>query len=337
MENKSDKIDFVITWVDGNDPEWQKEKAKYQPKQNVDVRSVDARNIRYREWDNLQYWFRGIEKFAPWVNKIHFVTYGHLPSWLNTEHPKINIVKHSDYMPEEYLPTFNSRPIELNFHRIKDLSEKFVYFNDDMFLIDNVKQEDFFKNGLPCDMGIISATIARDKLFNSVLYNNMLVINSHFKKNEVIKENFFKWINIKYGKHLIKTFFCLPWKEFIGFYNKHVYMSYLKSTFEEVWNKEYELLDTTSKSKFRKKGDINHFLFQYWQLAEGKFYPKKMSFKFFQALEQTDEVVNAIKKQKYKCICLNDSIYNNENFEELKTKVKNSFEKLFPEKSSFEK
>ena len=134
-------IDFIITWVDGNDPLWQAEKAKYQAVKG------DASVNRYREWDTLRYWFRGVEKFAPWVNKVFFVTWGHLPSWLNTEHPKLRIVKHTDYIPSEYLPTFSSRPIDMNFHRIEDLSEHFVYFNDDMFLLRPVQQADFFVNG----------------------------------------------------------------------------------------------------------------------------------------------------------------------------------------------
>ncbi|MBR6159158.1 MAG: Stealth CR1 domain-containing protein, partial [Lachnospiraceae bacterium] len=124
------KIDFVITWVDGNDPEWRKEKEKYSGKT-----TGDDREKRYRDWELLRYWFRGVENCAPWVNKIHFVTCGHLPDWLDTGHPKLNIVNHKDYIPEQYLPTFSCRPIELNLHRIPGLSDDFVYFNDDMFLL----------------------------------------------------------------------------------------------------------------------------------------------------------------------------------------------------------
>ena len=133
----NDKIDFVMIWVDGNDPEWRKEKDKYSNK--VD-NNTDNREARFRDWDNLQYWFRGVEKFAPWVNKIHFVTCGHLPKWLNTENPKLNIVKHKDFIPEKYLPTFNSHTIELNLHRIKGLAENFVYFNDDLFIVKKTKE-----------------------------------------------------------------------------------------------------------------------------------------------------------------------------------------------------
>ena len=78
------KIDFVLTWVDCNDPEWQREKAKFQGKT-----LSDDDIMRYRDWDNLRYWFRGVEKFAPWVNSVFFVTCGHYPSWLNLNHPKL--------------------------------------------------------------------------------------------------------------------------------------------------------------------------------------------------------------------------------------------------------
>ena len=123
-------IDFVIIWVDGNDKEWRAEKDKYDDKPI----STSNSEVRFRDWDNLQYWFRGVEKYAPWVRKIHFITWGHLPTWLNTEHPKLHIVRHEDYIPNEYLPVFNSNVLEIYMHKIEGLSEEFVYFNDDIFL-----------------------------------------------------------------------------------------------------------------------------------------------------------------------------------------------------------
>ena len=122
------KIDFVVTWVDGNDVAWQAEKIRYSPKKTD---SGNEEN-RFRDWGLMKYWFRGIEKFAPWVNHVYFITWGHVPEWLNLEHEKLSIIKHSDYIPDEYLPTFNSNVIELNLHRIPQLSEHFVLFNDDM-------------------------------------------------------------------------------------------------------------------------------------------------------------------------------------------------------------
>ena len=66
----------------------------------------DSRENRFRDCDNLQYVFRGIEKYVPWANKIYFITWGHVPGWLNTDNDKIVIVKHEDFIPKEYLPTF---------------------------------------------------------------------------------------------------------------------------------------------------------------------------------------------------------------------------------------
>lgn len=118
------KIDFVIAWLDNSDPEWQDAFYSYLPQ---DRSSYDLREIRFRNWDNLRYWLRGVEKFAPWVNNIHLITYGQIPDWLNTNAPKLHLVKHSDYIPTKYLPTFSSCPIALNLHRIKELSEHFVF------------------------------------------------------------------------------------------------------------------------------------------------------------------------------------------------------------------
>src|SRR5699024_9347878 len=126
-------IDIVIPWVDNSDITWQKEKNKYE---NYDSR--DSRDIRYRDWDLLEYLFRGIEINAPWINKIHFITWGHIHEWMDESHEKLNIVKHEEFIPREYLPTFSSQTIELNMHRIKGRAEKFIYFNDDIFIIDKV-------------------------------------------------------------------------------------------------------------------------------------------------------------------------------------------------------
>ena len=90
-----EKIDFVIMWVDGADEKWLEEKKMYDT--NVDIEA--GGDHRFRDWDNLQYWFRGVEKFAPWVNSVYFITCGHYPEWLNLDHPKLKFVKHSDYIP----------------------------------------------------------------------------------------------------------------------------------------------------------------------------------------------------------------------------------------------
>ena len=111
-----EEIDIVITWVDGSDPIWLAEKVRYHPMYSVEIQNGDANSdCRYRSnQDLLRYWFRLIEKNAPWVRKIHFITCGQKPVWLKEDHPKISLVYHNDYLPKEYLPTFNSNVNELN-------------------------------------------------------------------------------------------------------------------------------------------------------------------------------------------------------------------------------
>jgi len=331
------KIDFVILWVDGNDAKWQKEKNKYMNKSRKDINGI----VRYREWDNLKYWFRGVEKFAPWVNRIYFITYGHIPKWLNTEHPKLKIINHKDYIPKEYLPTFSSHPIELNLWRINELSEHFVLFNDDVFLINFVKKEDFFVNGIPRDSynEVNLDFSSLDKTFASILNNNYRILNKYYDKRKKIFRYPLKYVNMKYGmkKNLqtIKTTISYPL--FRGINNEHVAQSFLKSYFEKLWIVEEKLLDDTSKNRFRSETDINQYLIRYFQLMDGRFNPRNPR-KFgiyFDIGENNERIISCIERQKVKCICINDSNPNID-FDKSKEEINNAFDKILSEKCSFE-
>ncbi len=327
-------IDFVIPWVDGNDPLWQKEREKYLP-----AATADASAKRFRSWDNLKYWFRGVEKFAPWVQRIHFITYGHIPAWLNTHHEKLNIVKHVDYIPHEYLPTFNSRPIELNVHRIGDLSEQFVFFSDDMFLIKKMKPTHFFKNNLPRDhVRMVFLTQNRNGFFRNNLLNDVELINHNFNKKNVQKKNLGKWFNIKYGRSNLYNLIFFPFETFPGFSNHHLPQPFLKSTFEEIWRKDPVILDETSRRRFRDKRDIHQYAVRYWQLASGLFSPVNVS-KYGKAYHLPSNLqmcLEAIEKPSSLMICINDAIDNDRDFESIKDQINKKLEHLFPNECSFE-
>ncbi len=324
-------IDFVVMWVDGNDKQWQNEKRKYQP-----MSSQDSSDVRYKDWDNLQYWFRGVEKFAPWVNKIHFVTWGHVPIWLNTAHPKINIVRHQDFIPKEYLPTFSANPIELNVHRISGLTDQFVLFNDDMFLIKDVAQTFFFDKEKCKDRIALSAITPNDEIISAIMFNNVRVINRHFSKRDVIKRNFSKLLFSNCGIHSVKTFLTLPFKFITGFYDDHLPYAYTKSIFEEVWEKENSLLDETCHSRFRSPSDVNQWLMRYWRLANGNF--TKCSRKqgiLLSITDNNDMMFKTILKQKYYMVCCNDG-GGYTSFDEQSKKLRACFSRLLADKSSFE-
>ena len=250
-------IDIVIPWVDGSDPVWQADHAKYRAS-----KSADNHPARYREWGLFRYWFRGIEQNAPWVRKVHLLTYGHLPAWLEPDHPKLHIVNHRDFIPEEYLPTFSSHTIELNMHRIPDLAEHFLYFNDDVYLMKPSRPEDFFRGGLPCDTAVMGVIKNNDtaNFMPYIMLNMMALVNMSFDKRSVIRQNFGKWFYPGYGKGLLYNLYLLPWGDFTGFRNYHSCVSFCKSTLEEVWDRFPEVLDATCRHKFRDRADVNQYL-----------------------------------------------------------------------------
>lgn len=329
MENK---IDFVILWVDGSDEAWLDERRKYSGDENTGSKS------RYRDWNNLQYWFRGVEKFAPWVNQIYFVTWGHIPSWLNLSHPKLKVVRHEEFIPTDYLPTFSSHPIELNLHRIKGLSERFVYFNDDTFLIRPVLQEDFFKNGLPRDCCIETA-ITQDNIddpFAHILLNNTALVNMHFKKREVIKKNWKKWFSPAYGKMIFRNVLMLPYQEFSGFKYTHMPSPFLKDSYEKVWEAEGDRLDRLCRNRFRNAADVNQYVIKHWQCVEGDYIPQSPSVGQFCVMGRDDEkLYETMRKQSAKMVCINDDD-RVEDFEKTREKVIRAFERILPEKSGYE-
>ncbi len=339
MRKENYPIDFVIPWVDGSDPEWRKKRNHYAALEGVPS-VIDNTETRFRDWDTVKYLFRSIEKNAPWVRKVHFITCGHLPSWLNPEAEKLNIVKHTDYIPEEYLPTFSANTIELNIHRIKGLAEHFVYFNDDILILQPTKRTDYFKNGLPREYAILNVISSshRGSIMDTAL-TDIEIINSYFKKNEVMKKNFRKWFSPAYGKDLMRTMLLMPWPIFTNLYGTHTSNPFLKSTFIELWEKETDILNTSSLHKFRTRRDVNQWLMREWQICEGQFLPKSpASGRMMVIKNDNSDIAKALKGKKYREICVNDNgaeaILD---FSKTYSELEQIMETAFPGKSSFEK
>lgn len=327
-------VDIVLLWVDGNDPAWQADYMRYSP-----ISSGDKEKIRFRDWDNLRYLFRGIEKCTPWIRKVHLVTYGHLPEWLNLEAPKLNIVKHSDFIPSEYLPTFNSHSIELHLHRIKDLTEQFIYFNDDTFLIDEIPVKRFFRNNLPCDIAALNTMQPNNQGIDHIICNDLMLINKYFPKKDLLKKHFFKWFNYRYISQWYRTLVLLPWRLHTGFVDPHLPNAYLKSTFEQIWALEPKLLQATVACKFRDITNINQYVMRYWRLCSGEF----SSYNVWKDSEylciqnnNLEHISNLIRNRRKKIVCLNDAD-STVDFEKAKDTLIKAFESIFPEKSTFEK
>lgn len=152
MKSAEFPIDIVYTWVNGDDPNWvTKKNSALQKIRPGELKPTAHSASRFTSVDELKYSLRSIHAFAPWIRTIHIVTDEQIPKWLNTEHPQIRVVDHKEIFKDATaLPTFNSTAIEANLHNIPELSEHFIYFNDDVFIGKSTKPTDFFtKSGLP--------------------------------------------------------------------------------------------------------------------------------------------------------------------------------------------
>lgn len=342
LENDTNQIiDIVITWVDGTDPDWMELRAKYQSGNNASsIRNVDARNARFRPWDTLKYLFRGIEACAPWVRKIHLVTWGHLPSWLDVSNPRLSVVKHEDFIPKKYLPTFSSHAIEFNFHRIEGLSERFVYFNDDMLIIKPTVASDFFRGGLPCDAAVLSPhKVEYGDWFYTPL-TNMAILNKHFRVHKVIGRHPLKWFNFKYGFDGLRTISMLPYPNFFGILNYHVPSSLTQEAFRELWAAEPVVMDETCSHRFRVSTDPNPWLIQEWQVASGRFAPRSVFFGdcfHIHNVQQADCAAQFIRARKRPLVCVNDVVDESVDFNDCRTIVEGALNDVFPRKCSFER
>ena len=338
MENN--QIDFVVTWLDSSDPVWQESLFAYS--QNAKGRKEKA---RFRDMNLFHYWFRAVEMYAPWVHKVYLVTNGKFPDWINRDNPKLVLVKHEDYIPKEYLPTFNCRVIELHLHKIQGLSEHFVYFNDDMILNSPLKPDYFFYKGLPCD-------INKETCFNVPIYTeadkfgtymammaDIGIINSHFKRNQTVSQSPKRWFGLHLGVNgLIMTLMLARQRLFVGFSNYHTEQAYLKSAFNEVWDAEPDIM-RASCTRFREDNTVNSYIFRYWQLAANRFHPLKRKGAFFFLIKRgvLKDVEKALHDAKIKSICLNDTpLCADDDFEYIGNHLYTLLNNKLPNKSSFE-
>lgn len=336
MTEKTD-IDVVILWVDGSDSEWQNEKDRYYAEIYGKAANTDN---RFRDWGLMKYWLRSIDKFMPWVRNIYFVTYGHYPKELNLNNPKINLVRHEEVIPKKYLPVFNSTAIEMNIHRIAGLSENFIYFNDDMYVLRQMEPENFFKNNLPCHYyAEIPYGFSGEPEYSQYhMMNDLRVINNHFNKGSLSRYAKY-FFSIKFKPHdNVRSF--LLWvispTLFLGFRNHHCPVAYKKSTFEEIWKEEKDIMEMTTSHRFRNYTDVNQWLVLWWQMVSGNFVAQKAAQMYFSATEKNaDQICEAIRKQKYDMVCINDTD-NRTDVEIMSEKIATAFEKILPQKCQFE-
>lgn len=308
------EIDLVYLWVDGSDPEWLKKKQQFVAAPTASA-EADAEG-RYANNDELKYAMRSAEKYAPWIRQIFIVTDNQIPEWLDTSHPKVKVIDHTEIFPPEVSPSFNSSVIEYYLYKVPGLSEHFLFANDDMFFNAPVSPEFFFaSDGYPI-----------------VRLKRKILGEWHYKLKAMI-------VRLgQYGRMLFDSMLLVN-KKFGIFYSgvpHHNIDSFRKSDYqkavEEVFHKEVEKSKT---HRIRAYGDLHRSAFAYYSLAIGhaqlKYVGRKESIRL---LTHKNNLRKYIDRYQPKLFCLNDSQRVKE---EHRKKIKPFLESLFPRKSSFEK
>lgn len=322
-------IDFVVLWVDDSDENWQQQKNIYKRLEND-----DKSNSRFRDAGLFKYWFRSVEKYAPWVNHIYLVTNGQVPKFLNLDNKKITLIRHSDIMPEDALPTFNSNAIEFCINSIPNLNEHFVVFNDDMFLNKSVKPNDFFSSkGIPKDTAGLNQVMPIEN-FDHIIANNISIINNSFNKAEVLKKQWRLFFNLKNGPLNIYTMLLYFFPRFSRLYDLHIPYSFRKSLFDKFVDANRELVSETIHTKFRSITDISLWGIRYFQIVSGNISPRKYNFGKFYTYNEGGKIIKDIINQRHHIIDINDSEVNN--YTQIISNIVDAFEKQLPTKSSFE-
>ena len=259
MENiKNNPIDVVITWVDGEDPKHRAKRTQFLTGKKENKFKDVAGETRYNQVGEIYYCIASIIRFAPWVNKIYIVTDEQDPkvdTFINKHFPNctipIEIIDHKVIFKgyEEYLPTFNSLTITSMLWRIPNLSEHFILFNDDVVLLRETKEEDYFANGkivlygenwIPTFMA--ETSIALQTLVRKLSGRKALLSFKKFMLNAAYALNQSKFIRLRHTPHAFR-----------------------KSIFQKFYDEHPQLLVNNIKHRFRNKeqyssAELHHLL-----------------------------------------------------------------------------
>lgn len=291
-------MDAVITYVDGQDPSWRADYEKYVGKPLLEK--------RFRDWGTLKYLLRGIETRMPFVRNVFLVvsSESQIPNWADTEN--LHIVLHRDIIPEDLLPVFNSCTIEMFLHRIPNLAEEFLYFNDDMFPLLPCESTDFFRDG----RGVIG--ISRHLLSRNMYKDQCRAASDMARKALGMRKS---------------PIFIRP---------QHIPSPMLLSSCKMAFKVlEKDILATASR--LRTSANPNQYLYVDYMYFSGKIIPERVSNKHIsQKVWSGEKIADYILNPKSKFACINDVEMPDEKYLTMRDAIIKAFEKRFPKKSRFE-
>ena len=251
---KEQHTDVVISWVDGAEPIHRNKRLKFLNKPK-DETLPGANATRFHSLNEVEYCVLSILKFAYFVRNIFIVTDAQDPKistavqkYFPERFKDIRIVDHTEIFEgyEEFLPTFNSICISNMLWRIKGLSNQFVYFNDDIFLLRPVAPSVWFREGRPVLRGSWSSPPYERILWDQL--KRVFLSFSHPKKVIELAASF--QLN-QWNASAILGF------KFRYFKSGHTPLAIDRKRLEEYFHSNPEVLEKNISHRFRNYNQFN--------------------------------------------------------------------------------
>lgn len=277
MEVKT--IDYVVPMVFHNDKLWQEDFMKVNSRFD-ETNPYDF--VRFRSWGTEHHLIRCVKKFMPFVRTIYIILAreSQKQPWMDEE--DVRVVYHRDFIQEKFLPTFNSCAIEMFLYLLPDLSERFIYGNDDVFPLTNLRENDFFEGDIPCLMHGIKPYPLIPNIFHRSCQNGQMFVAKEFGVD---------WSNV-----LVR--------------GGHSLTPMLKSTWEYLWRIGKSEIEN-SVSPFRESKNFNQWLCPWWHYLSGDYIDKVPQKSYVSTKNSVEEVVKAINDCKG-LLCINDNECEND-------------------------
>ena len=295
-------IDIVLPFVNPNDPEWLSALSVTRP----DIQTENS--SRFRSLGTLKYLLRGISEYMPFIRNVVLVvsTESQIPDWLNTE--QVRIVCHRDFIPEEFLPTFNCCTIDSFLGNIPDLAEYIIYFNDDIFPVSPMTASDFFTEGKP-----------------------HLCFTEH--ESYVSGRVFFDECRV--GLDMVTDLLRVPRYpagELIA--PGHTAFPITRATLE-VFKDDCDEQIRSTITQFRAAKNANQYIYHYYHYFLGEYINDCCAYTYIETKHDADAFRHCMFDKHFQLVCLNDTQQTND-FNTRKQKLLEVFEEKFPNKCRFE-
>lgn len=268
-------IDYVVPMVFHDDPLWQQD-IRTANRQYDENNLVDF--VRFRSWDTEHFLIRCVKKFMPFVRTIYIILAreSQKKEWMEEE--GVKVVYHKDFIPEKYLPTFNSCAIEMFLHCIPGISERFIYGNDDMFPLAPLTEGDFFEGDIPCLHHGEKEFPSEPNIFHLSCRNGLNFVAKEFGKRYTDR-----WLK---GGHSLTPM--------------------LKETWEYLWRKGRGEI-SWSISPFREPKNFNQWLCPWWHHHAGNYIDKAPRRAYVSTNKPISDIVKVISDADVQIVCINDN------------------------------